>query len=103
MSHEKAVQGASTRAVHSGERPRHHGDAITVPIYQTSTYVFRHTQELIDFKEGRIEKGEYGRYGNPTVSTAERKLAALEHADEALLWASGPPLPRPGRRTSLQG
>lgn len=89
MSHDKAVQGASTRAVHSGERQRYHGDAITVPIYQTSTYVFRHTQELIDFKEGRIEKGEYGRYGNPTVSAAERKLAELEHADDALLWASG--------------
>ena len=43
---------------------------ITVPIYQTATYVFRNTQELIDFKEGRIEKGEYGRYGNPTVHAA---------------------------------
>jgi cystathionine gamma-synthase len=60
-----------------------------VPIYQTSTYVFRDTQELVDFKEGRITKGEYGRYGNPTISAAERKVAELEHADDALLWASG--------------
>jgi cystathionine gamma-synthase len=75
--------------VHGGERQRRLGDAITVPIYQTATYVFRHTQELIDFKEGRVEKGEYGRYGNPTVSAAERKVAELEHADDALLWASG--------------
>jgi cystathionine gamma-synthase len=51
--------------------------------------VFRNTQELVDFKEGRIEKGEYGRYGNPTVNAAERKLAELEHAEDALLWASG--------------
>lgn len=89
MSHPPASHRISSRAVHGGERHQRLGDAITVPIYQTSTYVFRDTQELIDFKEGRIEKGEYGRYGNPTVHAAERKLADLEHADEALLWASG--------------
>jgi cystathionine gamma-synthase len=86
---EKPLQGPSTRAVHGGERQQRLGDAVTVPIYQTSTYVFHNTQELVDFKEGRIEKGEYGRYGNPTVNTAERKLAELEHAEDALLWASG--------------
>lgn len=89
MSQERSPQGVSSRAVHGGERQQRLGDALTVPIYQTSTYVFRNTQELIDFKEGRIEKGEYGRYGNPTVQAAERKLAELEHADEALLWSSG--------------
>ncbi|GIX49139.1 MAG: cystathionine gamma-synthase [Candidatus Tectimicrobiota bacterium] len=89
MSQGKPPQGISTRAVHGGERRQRLGDALTVPIYQTSTYVFRNTAELIDFKEGRIEKGEYGRYGNPTVQAAERKLAELEHADDALLWASG--------------
>jgi cystathionine gamma-synthase len=89
VSHEQLPQGVSSRAVHGGERQQRLGDALTVPIYQTATYVFRDTQELIDFKEGRIDKGEYGRYGNPTVHAAERKLAELEHADEALLWASG--------------
>jgi cystathionine gamma-synthase len=83
------MQGTSTCAVHGGERQQRLGDALTVPIYQTSTYVFRDTQELVDFKEGRIEKGEYGRYGNPTIHAAERKVAALEHAEDALLWASG--------------
>ena len=75
MSHEQLPQGISSRAVHGGERQQRLGDALTVPIYQTATYVFRDTQELIDFKEGRIDKGEYGRYGNPTVHAAERKLA----------------------------
>jgi cystathionine gamma-synthase len=89
VSDEKPLLGASTHAVHAGERRRHLGDAITVPIVQTSTYVFRNTQELIDFKEGRIDKGEYGRYGNPTVRAAEHKLAELEHGEDALLWASG--------------
>jgi cystathionine gamma-synthase len=86
---EKPLQGPSTRAVHGGERQQRLGDAVTVPIYQTSTYVFRNTQELVDFKEGRIEKGEYGRYGNPTISAAERKVAELEHTEDALLWSSG--------------
>src|SRR5919108_771982 len=89
VSHEQLPQGVSTRAVHGGERQQRLGDAVTVPVYQTSTYVFRNTQELVDFKEGRIEKGEYGRYGNPTINAAERKIAELEHADDALLWASG--------------
>jgi cystathionine gamma-synthase len=89
VRHEKPLQGTSTRAVHGGERQQRLGDALTVPVYQTATYVFRNTQELIDFKEGRIEKGEYGRYGNPTIQAAERKIAELEHADEALLSASG--------------
>jgi cystathionine gamma-synthase len=89
VRHDKPLQGPGTRAVHGGERVQRLGDALTVPIYQTATYVFRNTQELIDFKEGRIEKGEYGRYGNPTINAAERKIAELEHADDALLWASG--------------
>ena len=83
------IRGVGSRAVHGGERQQRTSDALTVPIYQTSTYVFRDTQELIDFKEGRLDKGEYGRYGNPTIHAAERKIAALEHAGDALLWASG--------------
>jgi cystathionine gamma-synthase len=75
--------------VHSGERQHRLGDALTVPVYQTSTYAFESTQQLIDFKEGRIDKGEYGRYGNPTVRKAEQKIAELDHAEDAVLWASG--------------
>jgi cystathionine gamma-synthase len=64
-----------------------------MPIVQTSTYTFANTAELIDFQEKRIIREEYGRYGNPTVKTAEAKLAALEAPDTmqaaALLSASG--------------
>ena len=56
MSQAKPQLGASTQAVHGGERQRLLGDSITVPIYQTSTYVFRNTQELVDFKEGRATR-----------------------------------------------
>lgn len=91
MTRDLLSLGVSTRAVHSGERQHRLSDAVTVPVYQTSTYVFENTQQVIDLKEGRLtyEKGEYGRYGNPTVRQAEQKIAALDHAQDAILWASG--------------
>lgn len=86
--------GASTAAVHTGEpRSRAH-DSITTPIVQASTYTFVNTAALIDYHEGRIEREEYGRYGNPTVRVAEAKLAGMESNNStadiaALLCASG--------------
>jgi cystathionine gamma-synthase len=83
--------GASTRAVHGGERegrPRV-SDALTTPIVQTSTFWFRDTQELIDYQEGRYPSFEYGRYGNPTVRVLEEKIARLEGGEDCLVSASG--------------
>jgi cystathionine gamma-synthase len=92
-SHHPDTSGISTAAVHAGEPRSNSYDAITTPIVQTSTYTFADTAALIDYQEGRIEREEYGRYGNPTVRTAEAKLAALEAGPEqaaaALLCASG--------------
>ncbi|HSQ00576.1 MAG TPA: aminotransferase class I/II-fold pyridoxal phosphate-dependent enzyme [Candidatus Dormibacteraeota bacterium] len=81
--------GPSTRAVHGGEARTKLGDALTEPIVQTATYTFANTAELVAYFEGRVEREEYGRYGNPTQRVAERKLAALEGAEEGLLFASG--------------
>lgn len=82
-------QGSSTVAVHGGEPRTKEGNAIATPIMQTATYTFADSQEIADHFEGRIEREEYGRYGNPTQSVAERKLAALEGAEEGVLFASG--------------
>jgi cystathionine gamma-synthase len=79
----------STRAVHAGELHQNPHDAITTPIVSTATYVFADTQALRDHFEGRSDREEYGRYGNPTVRTAERKVAALEGAEDAAIFASG--------------
>jgi len=81
--------GPSTVAVHGGEPRPKPGHALATPIIQTATYTFAHTQELKDHFEGRIERVEYGRYGNPTQRIAENKLAALEGAEACLLFASG--------------
>ena len=79
----------STRAVHAGEAAHKPHDAITTPIVNTATYVFADTATMRDHFEGRIEREEYGRYGNPTVRVAERKLAALDGAEDAVVFSSG--------------
>lgn len=79
----------ATLAVHAGEPRPQPGDAVVTPIACTSTYAFRDTAALRDHFEGRSERDEYGRYGNPTVRVAERKLAALEVAEDCALFASG--------------
>ncbi len=81
--------GDSTCAVHAGERGNQGCDSLTTPIHQTATYWFKNSDELRAYQEGRLERNEYGRYGNPTWKAAERKVAELEHAEEAVLFASG--------------
>lgn len=83
------ARGMSTLAVHAGEPRPKFGHALATPIIQTATYAFAHTQELRDHFERRIEREEYGRYGNPTQRIAELKLAAIEGAEDCLLFASG--------------
>ncbi|MCB0192373.1 MAG: aminotransferase class I/II-fold pyridoxal phosphate-dependent enzyme [Anaerolineae bacterium] len=84
----------STQVVHAGEKRVKSHNAITTPISQTSTYTFRNTQDLVDYMEAKlwgdeIEREEYGRYGNPTIATAEAKLAALDSGEAACLFSSG--------------
>jgi cystathionine gamma-synthase len=82
-------RGPSTRSVHGGEREHRTSEAVTTPIYQTSTFWFRDSEELRAYQEGRLLREEYGRYGNPTWKAVERKLCELEGAEEAVLFASG--------------
>ena len=81
--------GFSTLAVHGGEPRPKLGNSLATPIVQTATYTFADTQELHDHFQHRIEREEYGRYGNPTQRIAEQKLAALEGAGDCLLFSSG--------------
>ncbi len=81
--------GPSTLAVHAGEARQKLGDAITDPIICASTYTFPNTQSIIDFIRQKLPREEYGRYGNPGEKVVEKKLAALEGGEEALLYSSG--------------
>ncbi|MBX3425195.1 MAG: aminotransferase class I/II-fold pyridoxal phosphate-dependent enzyme [Pirellulales bacterium] len=78
-----------TLAVHAGEARQKPGDAITDPMFCASTYTFGDTQAVIDFIEEEQPREEYGRYGNPSERVAERKLAALEGGEDAVLYSSG--------------
>jgi cystathionine gamma-synthase len=85
--------GPSTQSVHAGRKPNPF-HAITDPIVQTATFTFKDTADLVHFMEFRLwgpveGRVDYGRYGNPTVSAVEERLAALESAGGAILFASG--------------
>src|SRR5262245_19172413 len=81
--------GPSTLAVHAGEERQKAVNAITDPIVCASTYTFASTQAVIDYIEQKQDREEYGRYGNPGEKVVERKLAAMEGGEDAVLYASG--------------
>jgi cystathionine beta-lyase/cystathionine gamma-synthase len=70
-----------TRAIHEGQEPDPATGAITVPIYQTSTYV----QEAVGEHKGY----DYARVANPTRTALQLCLASLESAEHGLAFASG--------------
>lgn len=71
----------STIAIHTGSEPDESTGAVTVPIYQTSTYA----QDAL----GKHKGYEYARTQNPTRSAVERNIAALEGARFGFAFASG--------------
>ena len=89
MTHDSKKIAFDTLAVRGGEPKKHGYDAVTVPIVCSATYIFSSTAEIRDHFEGRVEREEYGRYGNPTVRIAEQKLAALEGSEDCVLFPSG--------------
>jgi cystathionine gamma-synthase len=89
MSKRPSERGAATRSVHAGELRQQEAHAITTPIYQTSTFWFKTSREVMDYQEGKTTREEYGRYGNPTWRAVELKLSELEGGEESILFASG--------------
>ncbi len=84
----------STLAIHGPVRlPKAHY-SVSTPIVQTSNYYFDNTADVLEFmtakSKGRmVREHEYGRYGNPTQQECERKLAAVEGAERAVLFSTG--------------
>ena len=73
--------GFSTIAIHAGNEPDIATGAVSVPIYQTSTYA----QEGL----GKHKGFEYARTQNPTRLALEKNIAALENAKFGFAFASG--------------
>src|SRR6266540_1192158 len=89
MSGADPMKGPATELIHAGEVDRGASVPLTTPIYETTTFVFDNAQEVVAYNEGRSAKHLYSRYTNPTVISAEEKLAALDRAEAALLFSSG--------------
>lgn len=81
--------GFATRAVHSGQEPDPQYGALSTPIYQTSTFVFKDVAQGAARFAGEEEGYIYTRLGNPTITALEEKIACLEGGEDAAAFASG--------------
>jgi cystathionine gamma-synthase len=70
-----------TRAIHEGQEPDPATGAVTVPIYQTSTFV----QDAV----GQHKGYDYARVANPTRTALQECLASLESAEHGIAFSSG--------------
>src|SRR5437016_6028310 len=94
--------GPQTRAVHGGEPERHgvNGPVVT-EIIRTSTFTFSNTEEMKEWAEGKNKAYIFTRYGNPTLSVAEKKIAPPEARRKSPPCPKRPP-PRPPRLRAPQ-
>ena len=81
----------NTDCVHAGTGPCDVRHAVTTAIVHSAPFTFASTREVLDFVEGRSGRTqpEYGRMGNPTLTRVQERLAAIEGAERAQLFASG--------------
>jgi len=78
-----------TLALHAGQRPDPTTGARAVPIHQTTSYVFRDTDEAAALFNLARAGHLYSRISNPTVAVLEERVAALEGGVGAVAAASG--------------
>ena len=80
--------GFDTKVIHAGGHHDAYGSA-TVPIYQTSTFVFDNAQQGADRFAGATGGFIYTRLGNPTITALERQMAELEGGFAGIATSSG--------------
>lgn len=79
----------ATRAVHAGQHPDPLTGSVSVPIYETSTFVFKSAEQGAARFAGTERGYIYTRLGNPTIRALERNVAELENGEDARACASG--------------
>ena len=87
----ESPKGPSTRAVHAGHDADRHmvTRAKSLPIYQSSVFVYDSLEQVDDFLAGNPDNYMYTRIGNPNHSAVEELLRELEDGEDALFSASG--------------
>lgn len=63
--------------------------ALSIPIYQSSTFAFKNAKHGADIFSGEQEGYVYTRIGNPTQAAFEKEMAFLENGEAALAFGSG--------------
>ncbi len=81
--------GFDTLALHAGQSPDAATGARAVPIYQTTSYVFRDAEHAASLFNMERAGHVYSRISNPTVAVLEERMAALEGGVGAIATASG--------------
>src|SRR5207237_9454092 len=81
--------GFDTLALHAGQSPDPATGSRAVPIYQTTSYVFRDTEHAASLFTMERAGHVYSRISNPTVAVLEERVAALEGGVGAIATASG--------------
>src|SRR6187431_3424089 len=81
--------GLDTLALHAGQSPDPATGSRAVPIYQTTSYVFRDTEHAASLFNMERPGHVYSRISNPTVAVLEERMAALEGGVGAIATASG--------------
>lgn len=84
-----SARGWHSKAIHAGFDALEHRGAVSVPIYQTSTFAFPSAEEGASRFEGSSPGLIYTRLGNPTIAALERCVAALEGGVGAVGTAAG--------------
>ena len=82
-------QHLETLALHAGQVPDKETGSRAVPIYQTTSYMFRDTQHAADLFALQEEGNIYTRLMNPTTDVLEKRLAAIHGGSSAVCTASG--------------
>ncbi|MBV8032642.1 MAG: O-acetylhomoserine aminocarboxypropyltransferase [Betaproteobacteria bacterium] len=81
--------GFDTLALHAGQSPDPATGSRAVPIYQTTSYVFRDTEHAASLFNMERAGHVYSRISNPTVAVLEERIAALEGGVGAIATSSG--------------
>ena len=89
MSKPKLRRADATACVHAGEDRHGQTAPLTTPIAQTSVFVLPGLDDLRRYAKGDRDFYLYSRYGNPTITAAEQKIAELEGAEAAVATSSG--------------